>query len=145
MHMKIIVSAATLAIALGFGGAAFAQAVTLGAQTVTEANMPQVQARCDELHADANAAVEGSENSDDATATADAAAAGTATGATAGSGMGTTGGTSNGNSSSASTPGKAGTTTEGTTEQGTEEGTAGLIEIDSITLEQCVEAGLVTN
>lgn len=112
MHTKTIISAATLVIALGFGGTAFAQAVTLGAQTVTEANMPGVQARCDELQTAGTAPATDSENSDDATAAADASAT-------------------------------AGSTTEGTTEQGTEEGTAGLIELDTITLEQCMEAGLI--
>ncbi|SEQ03756.1 hypothetical protein SAMN05428969_1651 [Devosia sp. YR412] len=109
MHTKTIISAAALAITLGFAGPAFAQAVTLGAHTVTEAEMPLVQTRCDELSAASTAASDGSTDT------------------------------------TANVPTPAGTTTEGDGEQGTEEGTAGLIELDTITLEQCVEAGLIAN
>lgn len=103
MHMKTLISAAALTVALGFTGTAFAQAVTLGNQTVTEADMERVQVRCDDLQTEANAAVGTSDNADDATSDS----------------------------------------SESNTEQGTEEGTAGLIELDTITLEQCMEAGLV--
>jgi hypothetical protein len=113
MHTKNLVSAATIAIALGFSGAAFGQAVTLGTQTVSEADMERVQNRCDDLKNEATAANPGSDNN----TAADAEAA----------------------------PADPAATAETDGDQGTEEGTAGLIELDSITLEQCVEAGLVTN
>ncbi|MDB5613284.1 MAG: hypothetical protein JWQ22_937 [Devosia sp.] len=146
MHMKTIVSAATLTIALGFGGSAFAQAVNLGAQTVTPENMPQVQARCDDLHNQANAANPGSTNDSSATTSGTTTTGGTTT--NTGTTGTTTGGTTTGGTTGGTTAGATASTTtnnnnEGT-EQGTESGTAGLIALDTITLEQCVEAGLST-
>ena len=123
MHMKNLVSAATLAVALGFTGTAFGQAVTLGTQTVSEADMERVKVHCLDLQNEANAANPGStDTEDDTDGSTDA-------------GTGTDGDTG--------TDDSTGTDTEGDTEQSTEEGTAGLIELDTVTLEQCIEAGLV--
>jgi hypothetical protein len=103
MHIKSIVSAGALAIALGFTGAVSAQTM-IGGQEISEADMERVKVHCEDLQNQENAAVGTSSNSDDATADG----------------------------------------TEGSTEQGTEEGTAGLVQLDEVTLEQCLEAGLIT-
>lgn len=98
MHIKSIVSAGALAIALGFTGAAAAQTM-IGGQTISETDMERVKVHCEDLQTQSTAADAGSNNmTDPATAT----------------------------------------------EEGTEEGTAGLVELDEVTLEQCLEAGLIT-
>ncbi|MBU1334164.1 MAG: hypothetical protein KJ944_06845 [Alphaproteobacteria bacterium] len=101
MHIKSIVSAGALAIALGFTGAAAAQTM-IGGQTISETDMERVKVHCEDLQNQENAADQGSDNTDAAATTTD------------------------------------------TTEEGTEEGTAGLVELDEVTLEQCLEAGLIT-
>lgn len=56
MHIKSIVSAATLAIALGFAGTAAAQTM-IGNQNVSEADMERVKVYCEDLQSQENAAV----------------------------------------------------------------------------------------
>jgi hypothetical protein len=143
MHTKNLVSAATIAIALGFTGTAFGQAVTLGTQTLSEADAERARVHCIDLQNQANAADTGSDTdaNDDTTESRD----GTNTDADTGSDTGSDSDT--GTDTGSDTEGDAGAATASTSEadgeQGTEEGTAGLIELDSVTLEQCIEAGLV--
>ena len=59
MHMKTIVSAGALAIALGFAGSAAAQTM-IGNQNVSEADMERVKVYCEDLQTAANQA-EGTE------------------------------------------------------------------------------------
>ena len=82
MHMKNLVSAATLAIALGFTGTAFGQAVTLGTQTVSEADMERVKVHCLALQNEANAANPGSTDTEDDTDGSTDAGTGTDDGST---------------------------------------------------------------
>lgn len=49
MHVKSVVSAVALTIALGFSGAAFAQS-TIGGMAIPEGELAAVQARCDQLN-----------------------------------------------------------------------------------------------
>ena len=55
MHIKTIVSAATLAIALGFAGTAAAQTM-IGNQNVSEADMERVKVICEDMQTAANQA-----------------------------------------------------------------------------------------
>lgn len=94
MHIKSIVSAATLAIALGFAGSAAAQTM-IGDQTISEGDLERVKVHCEDLQNKANAADPGSEDAEEGA------------------------------------------------EEGVEEGNAGLVKLDEVTLEQCLEAGLI--
>jgi len=55
MHIKTLVSASTLAIALGFAGTAFAQ-TSIGGQTLSEGDMERVKVHCEDLQNRANQA-----------------------------------------------------------------------------------------
>ena len=70
MHMKTIVSAGALAIALGFAGTAFAQDAApmampteIGGQTLSEADAERVSVFCADLETESNQA-EGATNDD---------------------------------------------------------------------------------
>ncbi len=78
MHIKAIVSAAALSVALGFGTAAYAQTM-IGGQTISEADMERVKVHCEDLQntenqaAGATAAEGELTEADDSTATDDTA------------------------------------------------------------------------
>lgn len=55
MHIKTLVSASTLAIALGFASTAFAQ-TSIGGQTLSEGDMERVKVHCEDLQNEANQA-----------------------------------------------------------------------------------------
>jgi hypothetical protein len=111
MHIKAIVSATALTIALGFGTAAYAQTM-IGNQTVSEADMDRVKVYCEDLQNAENQAAGATGAEAELTETDD------------GSGTDdTTGATDDGSNDSAA---------------------VGSIDMDLITLENCVEAGFVT-
>jgi hypothetical protein len=111
MHIKAIVSATALTVALGFGTAAFAQTM-IGDQTVSEGDMERVKVYCEDLQnaenqaAGATAAEEELTEADDGSSADDTADA-----------------TDDGDDDSAA---------------------VGSIDMDIITLENCIEAGFVT-
>lgn len=141
MHMKNLVSAATLAIALGFTGTAFGQAVTLGTQTLSEADAERARVHCIDLQNRENAANPGSTDSDDDAS--DTTTGGTTGGTTDGSTDGSTDSDGDSDSDNGNATDNAASTSETDGEEATEEGTAGLIELDTVTLDQCMEAGLI--
>ncbi len=111
MHIKTIVSATALAVALGFGTAAYAQTM-IGNQTVSEADMERVKVYCEDLQNAENQAAGATDaetelnEEDDNSGTDD---------------------------------------TAGPTDDGSNDSAAvGSIDMDIITLENCVEAGFVT-
>lgn len=76
MHIKTLVTASTLAIALGFAGTAFAQ-TSIGGQTLSEGDMERVKVHCEDLQNEANQAAgatgaEGELTDDSASTDADA-------------------------------------------------------------------------
>ena len=111
MHIKAIVSATALTVALGFGTAAYAQTM-IGSQTVSEADMERVKVYCEDLQNAENQAAGATDaetelnEEDDGSSTDDTADA-----------------TSDGDNDSAA---------------------VGAIDMDIITLENCIEAGFVT-
>ena len=81
MHMKTIVSAGALAIALGLVGPSFAQTdaalpTMIGNQELTAEDAQRVKVYCDDLQTDANQAA-GASSADTASNDTDAASAGT--------------------------------------------------------------------
>jgi len=119
MHIKTIVSAAALSVALGFGTAAYAQTM-IGSQTLTEGDMERVKVYCEDLQntenqaAGATAAEDELTENDDSSSTDDTAD---------GTADGTAAATDDGDDDSAD---------------------VGSIDMDLITLENCKEAGFVT-
>jgi hypothetical protein len=121
MHIKAIVSAAALTVALGFGTAAFAQ-TTIGGQAVSDADLERVKVHCEDLHNAGNQAAGATDaDTEAAETTEDDADNSTGEGATA---------------ADAAAP------STGDTE---DTAAVGAIDMDAITLEACVEAGLVAN
>ena len=78
MRFTNIVSAAALAVALGFSGVAYAQTV-VGGVSVTDIDLPRVQAMCDQMVGDTATLGEQTDDTTKADATA-TAPAGTAAG-----------------------------------------------------------------
>jgi len=117
MTFKTVTCAIVMGSALMFGGAAYADTM-VGSSTVTDVDLPAVQARCDALNAD-GAPVSLTENTDDNTSSEGAGDTGDTNSAT-GSGM-------------VSTSEVPGATAAATTS----------INLDSVTLEQCKTAGLI--
>lgn len=114
MHIKTLVSASTLAIALGLVGPAFAQ-TSIGGQTLSEGDMTRVQTYCEDLQNEANQAAGATGDEDELNEEDD----GSSTDDTS-----TTAGTDDDDS-------------DDTADVGT-------IDMDLITLENCSEAGFIT-
>lgn len=137
MRIRTLVSPLALAVGLAMTGAASAQ-VTIGGQTVLEEDMPAVQQRCDEL---ALAARTGAGDTDTTQSDDQDDDAGDDTGDD------TDNGTDNGTDDGSDDTGTDDTTTSdangdfGTADE-VDNALTG-VELNSITLDQCIEAGLV--
>lgn len=118
MHIKTLVSASTLAIALGFAAPAFAQtapaATSIGGQTLSEADMTRVQVYCEDLQTEANQAV------------------------------GASGSESDTNDDDETDNGGADSATDTDSEDDHDTAAVGSIDMDLITVESCAEAGFIT-
>ena len=114
MHIKAIVSAAALSVALGFGGVVYAQDAALptmiGEQQLTAADAERVKVYCEDLQNAENQAAGGTDaeltENDDGSSTDDTADA-----------------TDDGDNDTAA---------------------VGSVDMDLITLEACMEAGFIT-
>lgn len=114
MHIKTLVSASTIAIALGLAAPAFAQ-TSIGGQTLSEGDMERVKVHCEDLQNEANQAAgatgaESDLNEDD----------------------------------SASTDNGTGTDTDTESEDESDTAAVGSVDMDLITVETCAEAGFIT-
>ena len=115
MHIKTLVSASTLAIALGFAGTAFAQ-TSIGGQTLSEGDMERVKVHCEDLQNQANQAAG-------------------ATGAES---------DLNEDDSDSDTDDGTGTDTDTESEDESDTAAVGSVDMDLITVETCAEAGFIT-
>lgn len=120
MHIKTIVSAAALSVALGFGTAAYAQTM-IGGQTVSEADMERVKVYCEDLQNSENQAAGATDAETEAAET-------TQDDANNSSGV-------DAKAADAAAPGV------GDTE---DTAAVGSIDMDAITLDACIEGGFVT-
>ena len=120
MHIKAIVSAAALSVALGFGGVAYAQTM-IGEQTISEGDLERVKVYCEDLQNAENQA-------------AGATDADTEAGET----------TEDDANNSAGEDAEAASAGAGDTGDTEDSAAVGSIDMDLITLENCVEAGFVT-
>lgn len=71
MRFNNIVSAAAITIALGFSGVAYAETI-VGGVSVTDIDLPRVQAMCDQMVGDTQSLGEQTETSTESTATTQA-------------------------------------------------------------------------
>ena len=120
MHIKTIVSAVALSVALGFGTAAYAQTM-IGSQTVSEGDMERVKVHCEDLQNQANQAAGATDADTEAGETTEDDA-------------------NNSTGTDASAADAAAPST-GDTE---DSAAVGAIDMDAITLEACLEGGFVT-
>jgi len=121
MHIKTIVSAVALSAALGFGGVVYAQDAAATAlptmiaeQQLTEADAQRVQVYCDDLQNRENQAVGATDNESELT-----------------------------EEDTAEDSSSDDAATEATDDE-SETATVGSIDMDSITLANCQEAGFIT-
>lgn len=121
MTFKNLTCAIVMGSALMFGGAAYADTM-VGASTVTDADLPAVQARCDQINTAAT--TDSLATSTDSKASTDASASAT--------------------TSTDSTAGGNNATISGGVEKVDElaASTTTSIDLDTVTLEQCKAAGL---
>ena len=120
MHIKAIVSATALTVALGFGTAAYAQTM-IGSQTVSEADMERVKVYCEDLQNAENqaaGAVDDDSEADD---------------------------TTTGTPVDTDEDGTVDETQPAADAEDTDTAAVGALDMDAITLENCKEAGFITS
>ena len=120
MHIRTIVSAAALSVALGFGTAAYAQTM-IGEQTVSEGDMERVKVYCEDLQ---NAENQAAGATDDETEAGDT--------------------TQDDADNSTGEDAEAASENAPDTADSDDSAAVGSIDMDLITLENCKEAGFIT-